>query len=104
MTTKKKRVSTGLSSAATAHINRHKHDHCKHEKLKFCAQCNRPHCLACGTEWAASSWAYTVPYYTTNANNSGTYTMGNVTSNSLGAIGQALGTSSGSATAKGHTH
>lgn len=29
----------------------HKHEHCRHERLKFCLNCNMPHCLDCGEEW-----------------------------------------------------
>ncbi len=41
----------------------HKHDHCKHANLKFCVQCNRPHCLDCGTEWNQYT-TYFQPTYT----------------------------------------
>lgn len=104
VTTRNPRVRSGLVSAKTADkrsSHAHKHDHCKHEKLKFCAQCNRPHCLDCGTEWIGVSQ----PYYTLNANSgstSGTYTIGNTaTINSPSAtMGQAVGAT----IARSHTH
>ena len=29
----------------------HKHTHCKHEKVEYCAECQVVHCLNCEKEW-----------------------------------------------------
>lgn len=104
MTTKKPRVHTGLSSAVTANkraSHAHKHDHCKHEKLKFCAQCNRPHCLQCGTEWNST---YVMPFYLTGTNTTSA-NVSNVQASSanFGTAYNANGIA-GTLTQKGHTH
>ena len=31
--------------------HRHKHEHCKHEHMKYCSHCDRPYCVDCGQEW-----------------------------------------------------
>lgn len=56
----------------------HKHDHCKHERLKFCSQCNVPHCLDCGYEWKSVTYTVapnTSPFYSAPFWNSGTATL-----------------------------
>lgn len=41
----------------------HKHDHCKHETIKFCPPCNVTYCKECGQEWGNKNyaWTYTTP-------------------------------------------
>lgn len=39
-------------------MNKHKHDHCEHAKLKFCLHCQKPYCLDCGEEWPKESIQY----------------------------------------------
>lgn len=36
----------------------HKHDHCEHEHVKYCRQCDKPHCLDCGFEWNKFPYQY----------------------------------------------
>lgn len=45
----------------------HKHEHCKHERMKFCLHCNTPYCLDCGEEWNKERIVYQFapPIYTT---------------------------------------
>ena len=38
----------------------HKHNHCKHDRLKFCNHCQKPYCVSCGQEWGG--FTYT-PFY-----------------------------------------
>lgn len=43
----------------------HKHEHCKHERLKFCLHCNTPYCLDCNEEWNKEQIVYrSYPVYT----------------------------------------
>lgn len=30
---------------------KHKHEHCRHERLAYCSHCDRPYCLDCSKEW-----------------------------------------------------
>jgi hypothetical protein len=39
-------------------MHNHKHDHCQHEQVKFCAQCGVCHCLNCGKEWPETKIEY----------------------------------------------
>ena len=38
----------------------HKHNHCEHSNLKFCAKCEVVHCLDCKKEWGKT---VTYPHY-----------------------------------------
>lgn len=57
----------------------HKHDHCQHPHVKYCRQCDKPHCLDCGMEWNKEVYRYNYypygywPYrYTTYVGNAQT--------------------------------
>ena len=38
----------------------HKHNHCQHERLAYCAVCDVVYCLDCGREWVKQwvTWTY----------------------------------------------
>lgn len=43
------------------HEHQHKHDHCKHARVQYCAEFKVVHCQDCGQEWPEKQTTY-VPY------------------------------------------
>lgn len=84
----------------TAVDHAHKHDHCKHDRLKFCAQCNKPHCLECGQEWNQYGWNQPVyTYFTDVRNGQSAYSTGTILNKSLASLGAStLATATATAT------
>ena len=42
-------------------MDKHSHDHCKHENLKYCAHCAKAYCLNCNQEWGGRlGWYYPI--------------------------------------------
>jgi len=38
---------------------KHNHDHCEHERLRYCKKCNVTYCDVCGEEWHQNSYTTT---------------------------------------------
>lgn len=42
----------------------HNHDHCQHERLRYCSHCGVVYCLDCNKEWGNYTyWSYSYPNY-----------------------------------------
>lgn len=55
----------------------HKHEHCKHESVKFCSHCNVVYCASCNEEWTKNP-PYWYKYYNANPQVTYTYQQGNL--------------------------
>ncbi len=59
-------------------MHNHQHDHCLHEHLKYCDQCDVVYCVNCGQEWGHYRW-YPIVTHTIYPDNSPIWTVNPIT-------------------------
>lgn len=44
-------------------MNKHEHNECEHQNLRFCKVCRHPYCPDCGKEWFETYYYYHSPLW-----------------------------------------